>query len=511
MSYQWWGWIIVFLLFWIKSLDFPIHDFANYYFAADLLREGQFDNQIYFPEFFNLWIKDSGVSGQFVSYAPNTPFMPLLFVPLTALSVEHAKWVFSLGICILFLISLRRFTHYFEINRWVVTLAPLLFLVPLHHNILFGQMYLWILILLMEGVMAYDKEQWVIMALCWGLAVVLKVFPIVIIGFLVIQKSFRALLYLTISITLFIAVSIWISGWEIWLFYWNEILPRFNHGEIAGVFVDNYQSILMFLKRLFWYDEVHNPYVLIHDKVLFIKLLWVFKFVLISITVWLSIRVPNLLFRFSIWLVCGVAISAYGSTYGLLVLMFLLFAMSQIEMNYRSKVIVMVFLFVGLNSAMIPELSFPWNYIRLFMWMGILGVLVWNYQSLGFMKWMVIGSACIGVTYFWSENPEQNTIEDLNSPILTYDYHITRNGIQYVFWNQKGMCEEEIPIGVEDWSTEGVEILDNQIYYAGKQLTDDDGFKKKAIRVNQSILFLSDQGRGIGFYELRKIDLDGGE
>lgn len=512
VSYHWWGWIIVLLVLWIKSLNFPIHDFANYYFAGDLLKEGALDSRIYFPEFFNLWIKDSGVSGQFVSYAPNTPFMPLVLVPFTWVSVINAKWIFSLSGGVFFLLSLNRFTHYFEINKWLIAISPLFFLVPLHHNILFGQMYLWVLILLLEGLMAYDKEQWIAMALCWGLAVVLKVFPIVVIGFLWGQKSYKAIMYLVISIVSFIAISILITGWDLWAFYWNEILPRFHQGEIAGVIVDNYQSASMFLKRLFWYDIYHNPDVLIQDKALFATLLWVFKLVWVSITIWLSTKVSNLVFRFSIWLLLSVIISSYGSTYGLLILMFLFFAIGPLDIDYRSKIGILILMFLGLNNPMISDWNFPWNYFRLFAWFGIIGILLWSYRSLKFVKWVAIGSVCIGVFhYLWNDREKQKTVENLNTPILTYDYQITDHGVQYVYWSNMGAQVGEIWMNVDDWSTEEVEIQSNQVYYKRTPITNDRGFKKKALRVNQSILFLSDQGRGIGFYGLQKIDLNGEE
>jgi hypothetical protein len=61
-------------------------------------------------------------------------------------------------------------------------------------------------------------------------------------------------------------------------------------------------------------------------------------------------------------------------------------------------------------------------------------------------------------------------------------------------------------------SSEEIEIIDNQIYYSTKQLTFEYSNKKKPMRISENEeVFVSDNNSGIGFYDLRKIELEIGK
>ena len=64
-----------------QSYSFEIHDFANYYFGGCFLNKGLFTTNIYFPYYFNHTVADLGYGNFFLSYAPNTPFLSILFSP----------------------------------------------------------------------------------------------------------------------------------------------------------------------------------------------------------------------------------------------------------------------------------------------------------------------------------------------------------------------------------------------------------------------------------------------
>jgi hypothetical protein len=492
-------------------MDFPIHDFANYYFSGAFLKEGAFNISMYFPEVFNLTIRDYTNQNFFVSYAPNTPFLPIVFIPFTWMTIEEAKWVFNLLSAILFLVSMRRFTSHFEVSNLYIWIFPLFFLMPIYNTMLFGQMYFLMLFLLSEGLIAYDQDKLSLMSGYWGLAIMLKVFPIVIIAFLLVQKSYRAVAYLGLSVLALFLISVGISGIDIWVFYWSEVLPRFSSGEIAGAYVDNYQSILMFLKRLLVFDSTYNVNPIWGSKVVFKMGLLGLKLFLFLITVLMTSRIPGLIFRFSIWMLFSIIVSAYGSTYGLLILTFLFFALGQLDLDYRSKLGIGLLLFIVLNSSVIHIVNFPWSFMRMYGWMGILGILIWNYRNDLSLRWILgIVGVLVGITTLNYEKKEFASTQFF-TPLLTYDYELKKEGINYTYWDVEGIKEGHLNMQVEDWSNENTEIKENQVYYNGRQLTFDSGNKKKAIKVDDNIVFLSDYGRGLGFYGLFKIRLNEGQ
>jgi hypothetical protein len=51
-------------------------------------------------------------------------------------------------------------------------------------------------------------------------------------------------------------------------------------------------------------------------------------------------------------------------------------------------------------------------------------------------------------------------------------------------------------------------LIDNQIYYHGKQMTFINSNKLKPVCINRNtIVYLSDQGRGLGFYTVRELKI----
>ena len=159
-----------------KSLSFNINDFGNYYFGGLFLRLGLFNSQIYFPYHFLSQVQLLTQEQYFLSYAPNSPFLALLFTPLSHIKIELAKLCFNLISIIAFSISLvKLFNHFNTSKNWLIVL-PFLFLIAIKNQILFGQMYFLLFSFLTFGYLNYKKERWIRMSIWWGLAICLKYF-----------------------------------------------------------------------------------------------------------------------------------------------------------------------------------------------------------------------------------------------------------------------------------------------------------------------------------------------
>jgi len=494
-----------------QAMAFPTHDFANYYFGGKFLAEGHFNSAIYFPYEFNKAISNSGHSGVFASYAPNTPFLAVFFLLFTGFSLAVAKIIFN-GISVVLLVfSLYRLFSHYKIDWRYALLIPVLFLVPIKNSLLFGQVYFLLFFLLAEGWLAYEKEQWKSAALFWGLAILLKVFPMLLIALLVFRKQWKPLSYLTISCGLLLGISVLFTGFDIWVFYLQEVLSKASNGEIANSFVDNYQSVFMFLKRFFVYETHENPHPFSHASSLFPVVVFAFKIGVLTIGYFISKRVLNGLFAFSFWILAMILLSPYGSTYTFILLFFPFLALLKSDISIIKKIVFsgLLLLINNLPLSFFIENNFPFSYLRLFLLLvfSVLFVTV-VFQKSVWLKAIVLSCFVFAIGTFLDQ-PQSHSDESFltaESPILIYDYKISGNELIYFYWNEKGENKATIPL--ENKSSKPLTIRNNQVFKPYRQLTFDNSHKLKPMLINdKTVLYLSDYDRGIGFYTLRIINL----
>lgn len=490
-----------------KAVSFPIHDFANYYFGGKLLAEGHFNTDVYFPYNFNKAISDLGYQNIFVSYAPNTPFLALLFSPFSFISVETAKLVFN-GISIgLFVLGIYRLFAFYKINPKFVLLIPVLFLVPIKNNLLFGQVYFLLFFLLAEGWLAYEKENWKLMTFFWGFAILLKVFPVLLIALLLFRKQWKPMFFLITFCFLLFGISLLFTGIDIWFFYLKEVLPKASNGEIAGAFVPNYQSVFMFLKQLLIATD--NPNTVFNYPVLFSALMVTFKIGILTLGYFISKRPSTVLFTFSYWILAMILLSPYGSTYTLILLLFPFFALLKSDVSNVKRIVfcVTLFLISNLILSLFIENQFPFSYLRFFLLMMLFVLFLMQFQQKINWKIVTVFSLVpmILILIFKKNEAVKSTILLKNGPILIYDYEIKNNQLTYFYWNENG--ENKVSIPFKNSSVTELDIKENQIVFKVRILTSDESHKSKPILIdNKTILYLSDYGRGIGFYTLRKIE-----
>lgn len=496
--------IFICVFYIIKSFNFPIHDFANYYFSAKILANGDFNSSLFFPYEFNKAIANLGFQNIFVSFAPNSPFLAILFLPFTFISAIKAKIIFNIISSFLLVFSCYRLFAFYKINIKYVILIPLLFFVPIKNNLLFGQVYFLLFFMLTEGLIAYEKQKFKKTSLFLSLAIFLKVFPILFVLIFVFKKQFKPLLYTIISCILLLGISILFTGIDVWIVFFKTVLPKASNGEITGSIVDNYQSVLMFLKRLLFFDATENY------TVLFSSLLLSFKFFLVLIGFYITKKNLNNLYVFSYWILASYLISPYGSTYGFILMFFVLISIlkSSISNIQKSVFVLLLFLVNNLPLSYFIENNFPFSYLRLFIF--ILLFIGFVFQIYKTINWkVVIPISIIPMILLLINKPEKINSEDFSKedfPVLIYDYEISNNQLTYSYWNEKGENTNSIPLLVKE--NQQLELINNQIYYNNKQLTFDKSNKLKPTLIdNKTILFLSDYDRGIGFYTFRKITI----
>ncbi|UUC46645.1 glycosyltransferase family 87 protein [Flavobacterium cerinum] len=492
-----------------QATGFVLHDFANYYFGGYFFSEGHFTSDLYFPDIFNREIATLGYTSVFTSFAPNTPFLTLLFYPFHFVNPFTAKLVFNLISCVLFLYSLSRIFRFYTIKPVYLIVLPVLFFIPIKNNLLFGQLYFLLFFLLAEGWLAYERKRFTPMALFWSLAILIKIFPAILILFLLFRKNYKAALLLIGFCFGFTLLSVLTNGIEIWIFFLRDVFPKASNGEIATAFVDNYQSVHMFLKRLFIFDPIENQNPVFDSPLLFKTLLTAFKLSLLFIGYCITKNDQNKLFAFSYWIIAAILVSPYGSTYTFILLLFPFLYLVKQPGSLPAKTMVLLLLFISCNipiSILITK-TFPVSYLRMAF---VIAFSVWYLSSIRnsipWKKsiWIPVFSVLIGISGFYLQTKDNSTpILPKDSPILIYDYTVSDDQLRYFFRDENGEHSATIPLP-EVKQSEAL-IQNNQIFYNNKQQTFGSDHKRKAIVLDrQTLLYLSDYDRGIGFYTLRK-------
>lgn len=500
------------LVFFMKAIFLGYSDYASYYFGSQELLKGNYLN-VYDTATLNLLIKEQGFKELFVSYTPFPPFTSLIYSPLIHIHINISKIIFNSISCIVFLITLIRAVRYFSIPSFFLLLVPVIFYTPLRSNIFFGQSYLLLFCVLVEGYIAYDKKQLLLSSFLWAGAILFKIFPVLIVLFLLFNKKYKNILFIMCFCGILFGLSILILGPDCWIFYLTKIFPRLSNGELNDSFTYIFQSGFMLLKKIFIYDELLNPDAVYHNPYLFVFTLALFKAYIIAGCVIVSREIKeNKLLIFSICVMASMLISPNGSTYSLILLIVPCIALFHSNCSLVQKVLICLLLVLICNIPIHYLQSFPvwmmfprlYLMIAFFTFLLILCNIKFNYKILTgfFVLFFLIGSPTL-----FSETDKSTYFFTKNRYDLIYNYYVRNDSVYCSYWTREGDKEAYI-ISHADCSSKDLVLENNQIYYRGFKITDSPDWKKKPMLLyGEYIIYLSDKNRGVGFYTLRKISL----
>jgi Glycosyltransferase family 87/WD40-like Beta Propeller Repeat len=206
-----------------------ITDFPNYYIAARLAHEGNDTSRMYEWTWIEREKDHRSIDVRVIGLAPITPFSTLVIWPLTGLAPLAAKQVWILT-NLLLLVPLAWFLQSmtgFGYRRIALAFA---LSVPLYRNLEYGQLYVFLLLLIVTACWAYVRG---FRALAGGLiaiAAACKIFPILFFVFFLQRRDWRALTWGAITGIATVAISIAVFGWNVHRTYLHEILPWALHG-----------------------------------------------------------------------------------------------------------------------------------------------------------------------------------------------------------------------------------------------------------------------------------------
>ncbi|HET6253991.1 MAG TPA: glycosyltransferase family 87 protein [Puia sp.] len=496
-----------------RSISSPPSDFAGYYFGSLALIHGDY-TQAYDMTQLNDRIAAAGYHDVFVSYTPFPPFTSLVFAPFLVFPMSVAKLVFNaLGI-VLFLFSLVRITRYLSTPPWLILALPLIFFIPLFNNLAFGQSYLLLFTLLTEGYLAYREQRRILSSLLWAVAILFKLFPAFLFVFLLLRRRYRDALYLAIGCSLLLLPSLLVNGVAAWMFYSANIIPRMNHGELNDSFTYVFQSAFMLLKRAFSYDRLLNPHPITDNPWLLTLGLAIFKSALLTTVILLTRREKDDLIPFTVWIAASMLISPNGSSYSLVLLILPLLGLAS-HLRPSAPTAIAALLLTAACFIPVTRLAgspLAAQFPRLYLLLLVYFLLLRKRQT-----WNLPLFTALTALFFALDLRGNLPGKDASSYVLTKEAHLfidsftaRDNRLVYSWRDDKGRHEESTGYPVYSLTTAGVALIDDQIWYNGRQLTNTPDRKSRPALVNGNrILYLSDKHRGFEFYTLRQISPDG--
>lgn len=399
-------------------------------------------------------------------------------------------------------------------NLRLTLLLPFLLYTPLLNNLYQGQSYLYLLAVLLAGYQFWEtgKRNWA--AVCWAIPIALKIFPAILLLFLLLKKDWRTFILTSILAAGLSFLPVLFIPMEVMVDYFVHILPRLFAGEINDPFTILYQSARVVFDQLFVFDQHLNPNPITDYPVLSQYLYLFFQLFILSIVIALvnDKKVPAFV-GFSIVILGGLLVSGYGSSYSMLLLLFPLLALFYLGLNAWQMGVALFLLFLAGNVPIYRLQSWPLvlQFPRLYALIAFLlfllilirprlngKILLLLLALLLVKQWVSNGNATTRASYYLTDGRHS----------IIHDYEATKTGILLHFFNPQGDQKEELTREDKLQFDAKLQIRNQQVFLGEQQLTFTKSRKKKPMLLNdKAVIYLSDEGRGVGFYTLRKIKL----
>lgn len=492
------------------TLHAPIADFGNYYYGSKLFIDGKFSLTDYQQiHHFNRQIASYGATNYFENYSPVPPFSLLFYIPFTVLPCLQAKLLFNLIGLAVFCFSLFRLLHHLKINTWHSYLLPIIFLYPLYSNTYQGQAFLLITAFSIESYLADENKKPFLSAFFLALSISLKIFPVFILSYYLLKKSYKTVLYSVLLLIGFQLLTLCFVGRPITFYYFVHALPRLLNNDIIGAYYFSNESVYTLLLNLFSYEEPQNTHPLFNASWLVPVIESVFVAIILSVLCSLRNRENNLFFGITVFF-CLIA-GRYNTTYGMLMLV--PFAISLLSFKkqdiYHYLLLLVLFIAISMPVGRFIHSSLFLQYSRLIGLLLVFILLIVLYKPK--IQLAVLAVFLCMVTLFRNLNYTYSKpayFEVQNTQGLLYDYSIKNDSIAFVSTLGDHELKERFAIKHKAIRSELLYIKDNCLYYKGVVIDKASDNKHKPFIYNDSLaVFMSDMNQGFGFYKLRTVPL----
>lgn len=494
----------------IAFFNQPVHDYGNYFFGSRFALRGENISDIYEPYRFNLMIRNEPEMHQekfLDNYAVVPPFTLLFYIPFTLMEVHASKCLFNIFSVLVMSFFLFRLLKHLDVKTKWILLLPFLFLVPLRTNVLFGQTYLLLAGLLMGGYAAAEKQRNYLSGFYFALTIALKISPAILLVYLLRRKNYKAL-FSTLGFTLiFFLTALYFTGFRMMETYLLEYVPRMAVNEINNPYATTYQSFTVLLRNLFIPDQLLNPDAL-HSSFAFSLLSGMITGIIIFLLMSFLLKTRDHFYAFACILLAGCLLTAYTASYALIFLIPL-----AIELIRKEKFVLCLLVFlicsipVNYFQSFPLLLRFPRLYLILILFMLGVGPQIHRKE----IRWLIPSMGLftgLALLMNRTKNDESIYLLEKETALLTYDFNLTGHELKYTVLDETGPSEKSTRLNIDVNSIQPLEVRNDQVFYQNKAITGGSGNKIKPVLVNgNTVLYLSDEHRGIGFYALRKITL----
>ncbi len=237
-------------------------DFAQYYTASRLLAEKLAPAVYRNEDLYQKKAKSFGISpveGSKVMTCAYPPALAFILMPLAALSYAEAMILFFLlNIFLMFLVPFLVFdakAEKGELILWGTGLNLLFF--PNYYSLYMGQINSVLLLFCVLSLFFMKKNRDILSALFLALAIVIKLFPAVLLFFCLAERRFKIIVYTLIWISVLTLLSLSVFDVEDYIYYFGTVLPLQLEG---GAWYRN-QGISGFVSRMFSANEYVLPLV----------------------------------------------------------------------------------------------------------------------------------------------------------------------------------------------------------------------------------------------------------
>lgn len=244
-------------------------DFADHYLVAKLYRAGYALDHIYEWEWLQRQKDRAGIKEPLVGYSPNSPVCFVSMLPVSSLSPLGAKraWVvLSLAMLVAVIVLLHRMT---SLGMRRISILALLAFVPLSNNLILGQYYALLLLIMSVAALLWLRNRQILCGLVLALGAALKLYPIVFLLYFLRKKQWRAAAALMGGVIVLAAFTVVLVGPEVVRTFVIEVLPRAMRGEVLGPFALRWNTFTVLLRRLLVMQPEANPHPIANSPLLY--------------------------------------------------------------------------------------------------------------------------------------------------------------------------------------------------------------------------------------------------
>lgn len=328
-------------------------DFPNYYMSARLAHEGYDTSRMYEWPWIEREKDHRAVDIHIIGLLPITPFSTLAVWPLTGLAPLAAKHVWIL-MNLAFLVPIGWLLRSMTGLSYVRIALALSLSFPLHRNLLFGQFYVLLLLLLVAACWSYLRGFRALAGALVALAAACKVFPLLLFVFFLQRRDWRALVSGTIMGLSAVAFSIAVFGLNVHRTWLLEILPWVMRGEGLGTYAGT-ASIPGVLHCLLLSEPQWNPHPWHYSPLCYALLVHALQMLALAPAVLLIRRDDTsrerILLEWSALLTASLAISTIPASYNFVLMIFPVCVLAAILLRRKQYgwIVALVVAYLGIG------------------------------------------------------------------------------------------------------------------------------------------------------------------